>query len=437
MKRLILLISIFIICLSYIYPEISVSYYLNKFTTSTQIRKFILIDKKDIKLEIPYNAVDDIDSVQYYRITLSAFEKARIINLKYVGNKISFNNVEISCINEDIYSVKDIGNSYKIDFMIGELDSIQILTCLDFNEKGIDLYDKIATVILVKNLLKIFNNNPEKDIKVPDMIDKTKFENEIINRIKRPDDILFMYKIYILDSKTNTYILTDLGKTTEITDEIKMIMDNVNYQEGGSLYIKERAEAYLNFINQLKSIDKKSVFDYLKRYIELNFQITFAKDFLSPYDLFHSREGNTKSIAYFYYFTLKNLDMEVKSYLVTEMKKRKPEDVIRIKNLKDIEADESFIEYKNVRPDYNHLLLLDYYPPDFNASVYLVTLKIKKNWIYTTGEKWVDEQIFTPERCTTAYTKKGCYYSLIVKDDVYNSPLKPDDIIWDLFFDSK
>jgi hypothetical protein len=78
-----------------------------------------------------------------------------------------------------------------------------------------------------------------------------------------------------------------------------------------------------------------------------------------------------------------------------------------------------------------------YYPPSFEKSIYLVAFQIDNEWIYTTGDKWIKEGILRPERCCTSYTKKGCYYSEIIKDELYSSPLREDDVLWDVFYDIK
>jgi hypothetical protein len=415
-----------------IFSQVNVSFYYQNYEY-----KFDLTDKNDILLDKPYNALNDIDSAQYFRITVTTIEESRLKNLSYAGNSAVFNGIEIKKIDNGIYSIRDISNDYKINFGIGEIQSIVIYSCLDFGKKGIDIYDRIATVISVKNLLKRFSVNPEKGIKVPEIMEKNKFENEIIYKIKSADDMLLMSKMYSLDEKSGQYRLTALGKTPEMKYEIAAILDKISFKDEDMLYMKKRIEEYANFINSIKKIDVKDRFDYLKRYIELNFQITFDKELLSPSDLYFFRAGNHKSVSFFYYDILKNLGMKVNSYLVTDLKKRPPEEISEISGLNANEKEELIMNYKNVRPAYNLNSLTSYAPPDFNSSVYIVALQTGKKWIYTTGEKWVDSGIFTPERCCSDYTKKGCYYSLIINDDIYNYPLKADDVKWDVFFETK
>jgi hypothetical protein len=340
-------------------------------------------------------------------------------------------------INNGVYRIKDISNEIKLTIGIGELESIVIYTVLDFGKKGLDIYDKIATVIHVKNLIRQYNGNPEKGINVPDTFEKFKFENDIIVNLKRPDDMLLLSKMYKYDEKNSQYRLTELGSTPEIKEEIAAILSEINYKSDGSSNPTSKSLEYKNFIDDMKKIDMKDRFEYLKKYIELNFQITFDKELLSPGDLYFSRAGNYKTVSFFYYDALKKLGFKVNAYLIADLKKRNQEDIVEIKRFNTSEKEDLLLTYKNVKPSYNLNLLLEYNPPRFDSSVYIVTLEIGKKWIYTTGEKWIDAGIYVPERCCSDYTRKGCYYSLIVNDDIYSYPLRADDIRWDVFYDAK
>ena len=415
-----------------LYPSISVRYYFNN-----SIFELELADKNAVKLDKPYDALEDMNSVQYYRIVFSAAEKAALINLSYTGNSTAFNGIEIGKIDKEVYFIKDKNNDITVDIGIGNLESIVIYTCLDFGKKGIDIYDRLATVILVKKMIRQYGGIPGKGYSVPDTFEKNKFEQEIIMQLTQPDELLFMSRMYIYNKKSAQYELIPLGKTPEIAEEISIILEKIKNKNTDINYNLKKRKAYSEFIENMSRIDAKDKFEYLKKYIEYNIQITFDNDLVSPEDLFNSRTGNYKSIAFFYYSVLKEIGLKVNSYLVCNLKKRNDEDIYLIKRKNTTEKEEIIFTYRNVKPSYNLNYLIDYNPPSIDSSVYLVTLQVGKKWVYTAGEKWIDAGIYTPERCCSDYTKKGCYYSLIIDDDIYNFPLKPGSIRWDVFFDSK
>jgi hypothetical protein len=345
-----------------------------------------LLDKKEIILDRPFNALKELEISQQYRITFNSIEKSRLLSLSFVGDEISFNNILLKYVDFKKYYIEDKTEGFKIFFKIGEIDSIEVLSILNFSEKEITIFDKISTVIVVKDLFQKLDIKPEEN-KVPEAV---------------------------------------LGNT-----------------------IVEKANSYQKFVDQLSMLNKNEVLDNLKRYIRLNFKLSLdykvESGFMSPYELFYKKEGGYKSFAYFYYYTLKQLlakdrykfNFNLKSYFVTDLKKRDAKEIFRIENLSQGEREKIEREYRLVKPSYNLEELINYLPPDFSRATYIVALEDKNKWLYTTGDEWINVDVYKPERVCSSYMRKGCYYALINNDEMHIGSQNEDDIIWEVFFDMK
>jgi len=379
MMRKVIFLIIAILSANTIFSEVIIEFPYNK---AQLILK--LLEKKEVIIDSPFNAYKEVDISQQYRITLNYFEKSRMKSLTFVGDKIEFYNIELKYVENNKYSISDKIENVKVYFRIGEYDTIEILSALKFN-KQLDKTDKIATVMLVKNLFVKLNGD---------------FEEKKASTHEK-----------LLDTQ----------------------MDKVN--------------AYIKFIKELSLLGRTDAFNYLKRFVFLNFKLTLDykidSNFMAPEELFYKKEGNYRSIAYFYYHTLKELQREghhnfnVKSYLVTDLRKRGDKEIYRIEHLKQSEKEHLEREYRFVNTVYNLEELVDYNPPYFSKATYIVILEDRKKWLYTTGDEWITAEVSRPERVCTSYMRKGCYYTLIRNDELHISPLKEDEIVWEVFYDTK
>lgn len=355
----------------------------------------------------PFDALKEIDQSQVHRLLLTSLEKSRLSSLFYVGEKFVYNNIELELINNDKFQIHDMIEGYKIIFSIGKkYDNIIIESSLNFGTKDFNITDKLATSFTVKYLLR-----------------------RMINKITIKKDVK---------------------------------MDNMGQQDS-----KVSGE-YNKFIDELKLYDPADAFNYITKYTELNFSITPKKnileDWVNPVNLYFYKEGDYKSLAFFYYYSLKQAGFKVRSYLVTDLIRKNEEDIDYLKdlfnkkfkpseNLKRIQELE--LQYKHVNPNTNIKNFFDdylytklkrpasiffYYPPKFEESVFLITVELNDKWIYTVGNKWIDADIKNnPERTCAHYSRNGCYYTYIEKDFAIlnNYPLDEKDIIWDLFYGIK
>lgn len=357
----------------------------------------------DRKIE-PFNALKEIDQSQVHRVLLTTLEKSRLASLLYVGDKYEFNDVEISLTYNQEYSIKDKYNGFKILFTIGDYDSIVVLSAVNFGEKDFDILDKFASTFTVKTLIRKMTGKIEKKVEA--------IKNEVVE------------------------------------------------------YSRIEKE-YNNFLDELRKIKKSKIFEKLRKYIELNFQLEMNKriteDWVNPANLYYYKKGDHKSFAFFYYYTLKHLGFKVRSYLVSELikkdkseidkmyrlfskKKKTTDDLARIQKLER--------EYKYLNPSRNlkHFLydykkknytkpsaIFFFYPPDFQSSIFLISVEIDNKWLYTTGNHWIDAGIYKPERTCAHYARNGCYYSYIEKDFMIlnNQVISEKDILWDVFYNVK
>ena len=97
----------------------------------------------------------------------------------------------------------------------------------------------------------------------------------------------------------------------------------------------------------------------------------------------------------------------------------------------------STLKYLSYQSKYSKPSQIFFYePPDFDSSIFLVTVEIGNKWVYTTGDNWIDEGIYTPERTCAHYSRNGCYYAYLNNDFIIlnNMPISEKDVLWDVFY---
>ncbi|MCG8569872.1 MAG: hypothetical protein MJB14_07005, partial [Spirochaetes bacterium] len=188
-------------------------------------------------------------------------------------------------------------------------------------------------------------------------------------------------------------------------------------------------------------------------YIELNFLVvpsqTINSNWILPEDLFYEKKGDYKSIAYFYYYVLKELsenknnDYQPIPYLVTPLVKKSNLELEKESTYNSSQRNAMLTQYNRVR-DLNDIknrikMTVPYHPPELNQAVFLVACKIDDRWIYTTGIQWIDSGIFNPEQCCYDYEPGGCYYSQITDDlQIQHRPTNPfleSEVYWKVFLE--
>ncbi|OHD27809.1 MAG: hypothetical protein A2086_16410 [Spirochaetes bacterium GWD1_27_9] len=401
------------------------------------------VNNKSFELNNIFYPLIEIDNSQVHRVILTSTEKTKLLSLNFVGDSYEFNNIQIIHKNKDVYSIIDKINNLKVNFGIGDYDCIILYSVIKFTKKELNLFDKIATVIFVKTLLKKIEGEFSLKIDIPELIEQIEFDKKIIAKITNEKLKDFILKMYQFDEKRNFYILKDIGKNKENRDSINNILIDISFYSQNGYKDLQKIEAYQQFIFELKRLKKNETFSYIRKYIQFNFKLIMdnkiTSDWISPYDLYYNKEGNYKSIAFFYYNTLKELDFNVKSYFVTDLRKRPNDEINQILNLSLEEKQKLEREYKYVKSSYNLDELRFYYSPNFLDSTYIITVEIDGKWLYTTGNDWIDAGIYKSERVCSHYARKGCYYSLFEKDKLIleNIPINEKDILWDVFYELK
>lgn len=342
------------------------------------------------------------------------------------------------------YLIKDNILNISISFGIGEYDSIVLFSILNFNEKEITFFDKIATSFTVKLLLKKITNKIELEEKIPRSFQKDYFLENILLQIDNTDDKQFIEKMYKLNRLETEYILkSDLSLDNE--KRILFILDEIKNKK--ELEFEKNKIELNNFISQLDKIKKEDIFEYLKKFTNYNFSIDLTKyninsNWIKPWDLFYYKKSDYKSITYFYYYIFNNLkrkNFNIKLFVVYELKKVNKEDYFNYKNLTPSEQRQKDMLFRYVDPSYNREELFNYYPPDLNNSILIFAIQLNEKWLYTTGKNWVDSNISIPERVCYDFYKKGCYYSEVKNPDtiLFEDTIYEKDLNWHVYFDIK
>lgn len=475
----------------FIYPQ-----FLVEFTYKGQWYNIGIHNNKPIKVQAFY-ALEHVEASLIYRILLTGIEKSRLLSLQYVGDKYDFNNVGIELINTDTYLIRDKFYSFYIVFSLGEYDSIVIHSAINFGSKDFTILDQMASAFAVKDLMRKMTGKilPKSDLprflskeqfdditynlkikKIASEIEAYEFEKHFINKITDFDkrklfenaykkselyqkyilinnvayedqlaisklisqlQINFLHEIYRL--RDNKYKLISYLKT-EQADRARKILDQQKYKYSRNFDNEEQKAEYLNFIKKLKGKDKEEIFTYLMKYVNLNFQIEQSRaidtDWIKPYELFYNKQGDYKSIAAFYYFTLKELGFEVESYFVVPLLKKDKLTITKEMEYRGSKEQILRIKYNNVNKNDN-INIFKYFPPVLIDAVYLVAVKYKNKWMYTTGNKWIRKAIYNPARTCYDYSSNGCYYTNIINDQRIknNESFRESEIIWSVFFD--
>ena len=403
-KKIFLNLMLLIIPLYLINSQVKINFPYKDLNNSDKTIYYVLepIDNKPIEIS-PFDPLLEIDETFKQKFLLSSLEKSRLTSLFYVGDKYEFNNIEIMLKYDDIYQIMDKSSGFSISFSIGYYDNVILHSAINFNDKEFNIIDKLASSLAVKQLLKQMT-----------------------------------------------------GKTLKIK---KDIIENNKIQDSNIL------NAYENFINKLKYLNnKEEIFYQLKNYVNLNFRLTgktkITSKWIHPADLYYYKKGDYKSIAFFYYYTLKKLGFNVASYLISELIKKDKDELDELyllfskknKNNKDLamlQNIESKYKYVNPASILKHLSyqskytkpskIFFYKPPNFETSIFLTAVKIGEKWIYTTGDKWIDEGIYTPERTCAHYSRNGCYYTYINNDFIFlnNVPFSEKDVLWNVFYNTR
>jgi len=372
---------------------------------------------------------------------LNTIERSRLRGLNFVGDKYEFNEIEIILIAINKYLITDKKYNFSIVFGIGDYESIVINTFLMFDNSKGERLNKIATCMTVKDLLEKMSGKLTPNFIIPDLL---KFEDftKIFDSLTKEDKNIFT-KLYQIDENKNYYILTKEGQVYENRILIYEILTKIGYEQKEKNIDSTKIEHYNKFIDQLKKVERYEIFNYLKRYIELNFTIlldnNYDSNWINPYDLYYYKKGNYKSIAFFYFYVLKELNFNVKFFIVVEKIKKNKESLIKLSKMNQQEKEKLQILYKYVKPSYNLEELLYYEPPNIEKAKFLVNFENNGKWIYSSGGTWVDDDIYRSERAIANFLGKGCYYSEVknYNNIVNNIPMREQEFEWDVFYDSK
>lgn len=393
--------------LSSICSQVKVVFTYKDLKDNRKIKEYSLftINNEPVKIP-PFNALTEIDQDQKHKLLLSSLEKSRLTSLLFVGDSYEFNNIEIKLINkgnnqEDIYQILDKLNGFSVAFSLGGYDNIILHSAINFQDKEFNIIDKIASSLAVKNLLKT-------------MIGTT---------VKQDGDI----------------------KEREIENA-------------------EISASYDEFINQLKHLNKEEIFTQLNNYVNLNIRLTGKNDITSewihPANIYFYKKGDYKSIAFFYYYSLKRIGFNVAAYIVSDLIKKERDELNNLYELfsKKYKNNSDLFKIQNIESEYKYVdtsyivkfqpykdkyskpsNIYLYLPPNFKSSIYLVAIEINNKWLYTTGDKWLDAGISASDRTCAHYSKNGCYYAYIDLDTIFlnNLPFIEKDVAWKVFYDVK
>jgi len=406
---------------------------INKYTLTNLVLKELYEDDKNFILSKYY--YNENKNVYVLKDDINYIDVKRIYELlkpfDYINKK---------------YLIVDKKLNISIAFGIADYDSIVLFSILNFNEKEINLFDKIATAFTVKFLLKKLTGKIEIEENLPRSFTKDYFRENIIFQLDRTSDIEFMKSMYKLNRAETEYVLRgDLSLDNE--KRIQFILNEIKNKKEFGLEEKNREKELTLFINQIDKMSQKDIFDYLKKFVEYNFYIDISRynllgDWVKPWDLYYYKKGDYKSITYFYYYIFKNLkknNFNTKLFVVCELNPLKKEDYFNYKKLNPAEKREKDLLFRYVDPKYNREELFKYYAPDIKKSILIMAIKIDDRWFYTTGKEWIDANITIPERVCYDFYKKGCYYSEITNSDtiLMEGTIYENQLNWNIYFNIK
>jgi len=379
-------------------------------------------------------------------VILNAVERARLKTLNFIGDNYEFNQIHILLIAVNKYVITNKKSNFNITFGIGDYETVNLYTHLKFDKNKDERLNKIASSMVVKDLLKKMGGEKIVRYDIPDFFSLEEFsviQEKIEKESKSLKNINFLNKFYLFDKNVNGYTLKIKEDIYDTKVIIYDILSSIGYERKNKDSDKKKIDNYNNFISQLRKLKNEEAFYYLKIFIELNFETVlendFKSDWINPYDLYYYKKGNYKSVALFYFYVLKELNFNVKFYILTEMTKKNKDDALVLLTADKEEKEKMKIHYRNVKASYNLSELLYYNPPDLDNSKFLVTLENNGKWIYSYGGFWKDDNIWKSERAVINYARNGCYYSEVENyhNLLNNIPLLEKDIQWDVFYDTK
>ncbi len=430
-----IMIFMFLIISSVIFAQISV-----QMIHKDSYHFLDVYENKSIPIETGFNLLRTVDKTQTHRVILNSIEKSRLNSLLFIGDSFSFNNQIIMKKSPVLYSIKDLLAKVEIDFSLGSYDDIILHSYVNFYNiryntyKDIDEYDKIASGMAVKLLLDKLTGTLSTKPDLPLVLQSAEYE-KIKFDLAGDNDFRVMENSFIVRNTKEYYLRQNLTGSEEV--ELRRVLDKVRFEFSKRYTDTEKMKMYYDFVEQLKEYGTtEDIFDKLQKFVNFNFMIideySIDSDWTNPYDLFYNKKGDYKSIAFFYYYTFNQMDIDCQGYFVTPLTRKQIPDNVRY----SLEHQNAMLMEKKINPISN-LDLRKYKEPEFSKAVFLITIQYNKKWIYTTGNKWVFSDILSMDRVTAHYSRNGCYYS-VFKDEkliINNIPINPDSIRWDVFFD--
>lgn len=397
-------------------------------------------DTVPIRLEEEFSLLENVDRTQIHRIMLNNIEKSRLNSLLFVGDSYSFNNMGIKKISPFMYRATDLAGEYSIDFSLGKYDDIIIHSYVNFynrrweSYKEVDEYDKIASGMAVKMILDRLVGSITNKSDLPLILTELDIAN-IKFELDNDRDFRIIERSYTRRNDREFYLRQDLTGAEEF--QLRKSFDKVGFKYSRSLESKDKMDAYYEFVNQLKLYDTpEKIFDKLSHFVTINFKIiddlSVDGSWTNPYEVFHSKRGDYKSIAFFYYYTFNRLDIDCQGYFVTPLTRKTVPD----NNRYTMEQQNAVLVRNRISLSSN-LDIRKFNMPDFRKSVFLITVKYNGKWIYTTGRNWIKTDILDRDRVAAHYSRNGCYYAvfreaLLVMENI---PINPDRLRWEVFYD--
>lgn len=399
------------------------------------------IDKRSIRIQ-QLKTYRFIGKEQMHRIILNTTEKSRLESLLFTGDNYTFNEINLKKIDSYTYKITNTITEISFEFSIGSYDSIIIHTALNFDNKNntesqFNLLDKLASAVAVKDLLDKMKGDIEPRSDIPRFIEHEKFKLLLIE-IDNESDKTFLESMYTLNSTKSHYYLSPYITSID-QNKIRQVLTEADFSFTQHYSENQRKEAYERFVNQLAELSQEDAFKHLVNFVNLNIKITNKSSITSkwthPIDIYYLKEGDYKSVTLFLHHTLISSGFETKAYFINPLMKRDFDNTNELQNYKGNNKTQLLLKYKYV-DTYANINPTVFFPPDHKNSTFITTVKIEDKWLYTTGDRWIDNGIRSSERCCYDYEDGGCYYSELTDIDhlLKNIPLNSNFFFWKVFF---
>lgn len=365
-----------------------------------------------------------IDKTQLHRIRLDSTEKSKLNSLLFTGDSYTFNKVRLTLVypatypgNMGSFKIENLEDEpFAIYFTVADYDSIVLQSYINFynpkwksfTEAGNEL-DYITSAIAVRMLLDKLSGKIEWKSDLPQVITVDKM-NEIYTQ---DPDLERTIKEYYWERKNNGGYVLRTNLTSADEAALRKLLDRADFNFSRTLADKERIEAYENFIKQLASYGSaQEIFEKLVQFVSINISAVedydIESDWIKPYNLLYTRKGDYKSIAFFYYYTFKRLELNSEAFFVVPLVKKEKQDFAKDISWEEIENE--LIKH-NISVSTN-LNIKKYEYPDLSDARLLVAFKYKDFWCYTSGVKWTETRLQdkNADRTAADYSKNGCYY---------------------------